>query len=638
MRTGRQRLLLVAGPCHDSRPMSATHHCTVTHSRNVPCCHVFLPSLVHSARRIVRLLAGCLFHNLCMQCDFLAQDVACPYMLDGRHAADTLFLVAEADMRFYRRDEIPAQTWLEAAGQETVFDSAAVSALRAQWRHDPVPSKAAPLMTARSSSHPSLSPGPTQHNRMAASSSASSSWQATPACGHGAVRGVVPPRGSARSSLSPTPQPPENEWPRTQMAEASAGQRRAFGAWDAGQRTQLPDASLVQTRELVDLVHIATQAHRRQVGNMIWYTWCGGNRGRKAAPGHGSMLLGFTRTAAFQFHAELLSQRPAHADVVLRNACQEGRITNCCFVWPAVGSFATHESGVERMRRPSEWEKTYVQEGVRPGPGDRDRYLAKFTTHGSPDWVGPRLEFGSEGNVWRTRRPPDIPEAPAEPWHTILVARGWLTPAGEWLGPSKGAGKGRGPERRRQGRQHGRAEPFAGRRPTHRPAYWSEYDLLREDPDMRIDMHGRTQNISALAAELVTDYPDFAWGGGWSQRVWNQRRRAIMLYKHRVFTDRDEEAAPHMCRTSERMRVQRTPGSRTHDAESPNAFAVRAGGWRMRSCERGVTAVGMRGHAAKGGSTHALTLCGIAEHTCGTLREGLALHTLRVCTEEASMC
>jgi len=84
--------------------------------------------------------------------------------------------------------------------------------------------------------------------------------------------------------------------------------------------------------------------------------------------------------------------------------------------------------------------------------------------------------------------------------------------------------------------------------------------------------------------------------------------------------------------------VQRAPGSRTHDSESPNALAVRAGGWRMRNCERSVTAVGMRGHAAKGCSTHALTLCRIAEHTCGTLREGLALHTLRVCTEEASMC
>ena len=66
-------------------------------------------------------------------------------------------------------------------------------------------------------------------------------------------------------------------------------------------RTQLPDAAPAQSRELADLVHIATQAHRRNVGNMIWYTWCGGNRGRKAAPGHGSMLLGFTATRLFSF-------------------------------------------------------------------------------------------------------------------------------------------------------------------------------------------------------------------------------------------------------------------------------------------------------------------------------------------------
>ena len=90
-----------------------------------------------------------------------------------------------------------------------------------------------------------------------------------------------------------------------------------------------------------------------------------------------------------------------------------------------------------------EWSASYVQEGVRPAPGQKQLSLARFSERGSPDWIGPALTFASERNISRTRRPPDGPDAWVEPWSTILIARGWLAPGGGWLGPRKGSGRGR---------------------------------------------------------------------------------------------------------------------------------------------------------------------------------------------------
>ena len=41
------------------------------------------------------------------------QDVGLPYMTDGRHAPDTLFLVAENDFRFRREDCVSGRNWLQ---------------------------------------------------------------------------------------------------------------------------------------------------------------------------------------------------------------------------------------------------------------------------------------------------------------------------------------------------------------------------------------------------------------------------------------------------------------------------------------------------------------------------------------------
>ena len=48
------------------------------------------------------------------------QDVGLPYMTGGRHAPDTLFLVAEGDFRFQRNHCVASRDWL-AEVDEFVF-------------------------------------------------------------------------------------------------------------------------------------------------------------------------------------------------------------------------------------------------------------------------------------------------------------------------------------------------------------------------------------------------------------------------------------------------------------------------------------------------------------------------------------
>ena len=40
------------------------------------------------------------------------EDVGLPYMTDGRHSPDTLFLVAENDFRFFKDHCVSARNWL----------------------------------------------------------------------------------------------------------------------------------------------------------------------------------------------------------------------------------------------------------------------------------------------------------------------------------------------------------------------------------------------------------------------------------------------------------------------------------------------------------------------------------------------
>ena len=45
------------------------------------------------------------------------QDVGLPYMTDGRHSPDTLFLVAESDFRFERDHCVAGRDWFDEVDQ-----------------------------------------------------------------------------------------------------------------------------------------------------------------------------------------------------------------------------------------------------------------------------------------------------------------------------------------------------------------------------------------------------------------------------------------------------------------------------------------------------------------------------------------
>ena len=74
-----------------------------------------------------------------------------------------------------------------------------------------------------------------------------------------------------------------------------------------------------------------------------------------------------------------------------------------------------------------------------------------------------------------------------------------------------------------QGGRGGRAEPFACKKGAKHRRYRSGYDLLREEPEARVDMSGHEQEINALAREVVTDHEDFERGGAASPSASGRR-------------------------------------------------------------------------------------------------------------------
>ena len=325
----------------------------------------------------------------------MVKDVALPYMLDGRHPADMVFLVCEADHRFYQRDEIPVEEWLEAAAAHESYGTEALHYSLEEIRR---------LYPEQDEDVEGLGPEdpPTRMERGVASSSTSEMPPPSlrPASD---PQPSLPPATGEASTSSPSgtgggtaePSAGYRRFP-AQAGMQSAGQRRAFGAWTAGARPKQFHADALATPELASIIHICNQAAREGCGDCIWMTWCGSTSkgGRKSVPAHGSMLVAMTQRGARDFLSVLRATLPMHADVILRNACLEGRINGASYVYPALGSFATHQSGIEAMVRDSEWTKSWCQEGVAPSRGQNPRWLARYTRRGEPGWVC-KLRFGT---------------------------------------------------------------------------------------------------------------------------------------------------------------------------------------------------------------------------------------------------
>ena len=136
-------------------------------------------------------------------------------------------------------------------------------------------------------------------------------------------------------------------------------------------------------------------------------------------------------------------------------------------------------------------------------------------------------------------------------WDT-LKQRGWVDDRDVWRGPGKGkrrkadpfGGKGKGGGKSSD--QDSNADPFGGKATSKgqgkRKGKPSEYDMLRDDPEVWMNMAGNPLPCALFALELACDREDFDYNGNYTRRVWGTRRHAQRLYQKRHFETDVHEA------------------------------------------------------------------------------------------------
>ena len=324
-----------------------------------------------------------------------SEDIGLPYMMDGRHAPDTFFIVAEADHRFYEADCIPPREWLAFASREH-FGTPEV---QKAWEQD---------------------------------------------IGH--VENAEPSAGSS----SDRPREHRHAAWTERAAEPSGGGKRAYGAWEANQKPmkKAAEAEKMVTDELRGLVAMANQAARAGVGDFIWFSWNPTSRkGEKLQPSMGTNLVGCTVAGAKIMRQKMdATVEPYHFDLFMRDFCRDpledihGR---CCFCYPPTGNFIAHESGIDKgfVRENYFHSKWWIGQPVIPRDGSWRRQLLKFSGEPGHFEVLHNCSFDDWQASWWTSPPPSDPSDDDETWQNLLWQNWWVDCRGQWLGPSlKGKG------------------------------------------------------------------------------------------------------------------------------------------------------------------------------------------------------
>ena len=246
------------------------------------------------------------------------QDVGLPYMTGGRHAPDTLFLVAEGDFRFQRDHCVSSRDWL-AEVDEFVEEHL----------------KTSTTVDARGMLNPAVPPeegviSPTTDDEG----------------GGGTAPAEEPDWGAAEPDARAEDAEAEPDARQEKEQEPQQKERLPFWGFTQGRRYEGREAYICP--ELQDLVRVATVAHRKGKGDVIWYSWVG-SRKKKTVPSHGSTLLGVSKDGAFKLLKAIKKEKkPRHFDIWLRDACvnQTGSL-QASYVLPSTGNFDEHISGCD---------------------------------------------------------------------------------------------------------------------------------------------------------------------------------------------------------------------------------------------------------------------------------------------------
>ena len=136
-----------------------------------------------------------------------------------------------------------------------------------------------------------------------------------------------------------------------------------------------------------------TCAHRKQHGDIVWFNWNSHAAKFDGTPEveFGSTGIAVSRAGAQWIQSKIREMKVYHWDVELLKVLRPGN-AKACFVFPSVGHYGLHESGilgVDKVRA-SHWDAWYVQEGVAPKEvGDKNRQL----------WIWTDRKKGNKKNV-----------------------------------------------------------------------------------------------------------------------------------------------------------------------------------------------------------------------------------------------
>ena len=106
------------------------------------------------------------------------------------------------------------------------------------------------------------------------------------------------------------------------------------------------------SRDVVDLMRIATLCSREGMGNIIWVSWVPKKKRRVSYIGHGSALILLTKDGmrAVKAAMERKVLKKGHIDLKLLewlNTGDEAKRAMACWLYPPIGSFTEHESGCD---------------------------------------------------------------------------------------------------------------------------------------------------------------------------------------------------------------------------------------------------------------------------------------------------